>query len=99
MSQIKFIAQGVKWRDKVNGNTYHSVRVTRCKDGETIAANYQYGYGDHWKDTAKLLMRDNGWIPKKYNGQLYLYERENDYPIFWTVREGTKRDCMDHGEL
>ena len=95
--KIKFICNAVKWFDKVNGNTYHSVRVTRCKDGKVIATPYQYGYGDHYRQTAWELMLENKWIPKKYACQLYLFDRENDYPIDWNVSHGLKRDCIANG--
>lgn len=62
MSQIKFIAEGMKWYDKINGNTYHSVRITCCHRGKTIACQFQYGYGDHWKQTALMGMQKAGWI-------------------------------------
>ena len=56
MSQaIKFTVNAVRWFDKVNGNTYHSVRITRHKDGMTITAPFQYGYGDHYRQTALKL--------------------------------------------
>ena len=36
--RYKFTAQAIKWWDKVNGNTYHSVRVSRHRDGKPIGA-------------------------------------------------------------
>ena len=97
MNQIKFIVNAVKWRDRVNGNTYHSVRVIRCRDREEIYGQLTYGYGDSYRDTAKLTMLRAGWIPKKYRDNLYLYERENDYPIYYSVTYGTKRECKKNG--
>jgi len=104
--KIKYIANAVKWFDKVNGNTYHSVRITRCRDGKTIAAPYQYGYGDQYRDTALQLMAENKWLPVKYRGKensgigkWFMYERENNYPIAWTERHGLKRECVANGEL
>ena len=55
--QIKFTCIAKKWFDKVNGNTYHSVRVTRHKDGAVVVGQFQYGYGEHYKQTALAKAR------------------------------------------
>lgn len=103
---IKFNAYATRWFDKVNGNTYHSVRITRCKDSTTIVVPFQYGYGDMYRQTALEAMFEAGWLPKKYGKKnandstdLYLYERENNYPILWNVSDGLKRDCIANGTL
>jgi hypothetical protein len=102
--KIKFHAYATRWFDKVNGNTYHSVRITRCKDSITIAVPFQYGYGDMYRQTALDAMEAAGWLPKKYTGEEangshknYMYERENNYPILWNVSDGLKRDCVANG--
>jgi len=104
--KIKFVCNAVRWFDKVNGNTYHSVNVTRLRDGVIIYCDtpYQYGYGEHYRQTALELMLKNKWIPKKYgepttnmSNQLYLYDRENDYPIMWNVTDGLKREMIRNG--
>lgn len=42
---------GRRWRDKVNGNTYHSARV--FADGNLVATvPFQYGYGNQFEWTA-----------------------------------------------
>lgn len=104
--RIQYTATAKRWFDKVNGNTYHSVRVTRNEDGKTIACPFQYGYGDCYRQTALYAMLKEGWIPAKYgkeraNGSndLYSFERGNDYPIAWNVSDGLKRDCVANGEL
>lgn len=94
----KYIANGVRWFDKANGNTYHSVRITRVKDNKTIYCPFQYGYDDMYRQTALKAMLKAGWLPKKYNdSNLYSYERENNYTIYWTVSDGLKRDCIANG--
>ena len=102
--EIKFIARGFRWFDKINGNTYHSVRVIRLRDNKVIFAPYQYGYGDSYQDTALALMAENKWIPPRYrvrheNGSYNhrSYERENNYPIEWHITDGLKRDCIANG--
>jgi len=98
--KVKFVAHAVTWFDKVNGNTYHSVRITRTKDGAVIAGQFQYGYGDQYRYTASEEMLKAGWLPAQYKkDNAYLYERENNYPIEWIVTEGLKRDCVNNGIL
>lgn len=98
---IKFTVVARKWFDKVNGNTYHSVRCVRCSDGAVVVGPFQYGYGEHYKQTALEVMADAKWLPFKYRGrdEQFHYERENNYPILWTVSEGLKRDCVTNGIL
>jgi hypothetical protein len=107
--KIKFICNAVKWFDKVNGNTYHSVRITRCKDGKVIVglyAPYEYGYGDQYRYTALAAMAKAKWLPSKYIGKndrgatlASSYERENNYPIMWNVSNGLKREMIANGTL
>ena len=104
MRKIKFIAKAVRWFDKVNGNTYHSVQIERVRDGKVIYCQFQYGYGEQYRYTAYQEMMKNNWIPKKYhaspgfNSTAYLWERENNYPIVWNVTDGLKRDCVANGK-
>lgn len=104
--KIKYIAHACRWFDKVNGNTYHSVRITKVSTGETIYCQFQYGYGDHYRQTALDAMEKAKWLPVKYRGRdentgyplNYAYERENNYPIDWIVTDGLKRDCVANGK-
>ena len=58
--KIKFEVYGVRFHD-IYGNTYHSVRVVRLKDGETICSDKMvYGYGDDYQNTARRLMLKAG---------------------------------------
>jgi len=104
--QIKFTVSACRWFDRKNGNTYHSVRITRNRDGQTLACPMQYGYGDCYRQTALQAMAANKWLPVKYRGrhsngsaQAMCYEMENNYPILWNVAETTKRECLNHGQL
>jgi len=100
--KVEFVCNAIKWFDKVNGNTYHSVRITRCNDSEVIFGEFTYGYGDHYRQTALEVMNKAGWLAK-YAGkdidELYMFERENEYPIMWNVSDGLKRDCVANGVL
>jgi hypothetical protein len=101
---ILFTATAKRWFDKVNGNTYHSVRVVRHSDGEVLFCPFQYGYGDQYRYTALEAMARAGWLPEEYTVPLvsgglnvWAYERENNYPILWNVSDGLKRDCVANG--
>jgi len=52
---IKYLIHSKKWRDRVNGNTYH-------------AAPFQYGYGEQFIQSASEVMIKNGWIKEKLKG-------------------------------
>jgi hypothetical protein len=81
-----------------NGNTYHNVRITNNATGESIVTGTTYGYGDHYRQTALAAMDRAGWLPAEYSGDVrkhYEYERENDYPIAWTVEDTNKRDMVN----
>jgi hypothetical protein len=96
-NKIEYIANACRWFDKVNGNTYHSVRITRTKDGAVLKSSpVIYGYGDAYRDTAISLMVENKWISEKYKKHNYMFERENNYPISWNVSDGLKRDMKNN---
>jgi len=104
--KIKFVVNAARWFDKVNGNTYHSVRITKCSTGKTIAAKFQYGYGNQYQYSALEAMAKAKWLPVKYRKKLPhgglntgYYERENNYPIYWNISQGTKRECIANGKV
>jgi len=97
--EIKFIAHVVRWFDKVNGNTYHSVKIERVADGQVIAVPMTYGYGDHYRQTGLNLLLENQWINGYTKETIYLYERENNYPIIWNLTDGLKRECVANGKI
>ena len=99
--KIKFGVNACRWFDKVNGNTYHSVRITRYRDGATIVGAFRYGYGYHYRQTALSIMAENKWLPVKYRDRdaQFRYEVDNNYPIIWHVSDGLKRDCIANGEI
>ena len=98
MAKIKFTAVAVKWFDKAAGNTYHSVRITRHRDGKVLTCPMTYGYDDCYRQTALGAMDKAKWIPKAYQGgNSWIYERDNNYPILWSVSDGLKRECIANG--
>lgn len=53
-----------KWFDKVNGNTYHTVRIYIEDNGnsEVLKTNgIVYGYGDHYEQTACEMLNKAGY--------------------------------------
>ena len=95
-----FTCIACRWFDKTAGNTYHSVNIVRHSNGSAVAVKMTYGYGCQYKLTALKAMLQTGFLPEKYNkNNAYLYERENDYPIIWTVSDGLKRDMVANGKL
>jgi hypothetical protein len=106
-NKIQYVANAARWFDRGNGNTYHSVQITRVSDGKTIYCPFQYGYGEHYRQTALTAMINQGWLPREYIANpnhipegkkgYYMYERENNYPILWNVTDGLKKDCIKNG--
>ena len=52
---------GLKWFDKVNGNTYNRA-VVFLDNGERISTEYQYGYGNDYYYNAKKLCNEKAII-------------------------------------
>ena len=95
----EYTIEAVRWFDKVNGNTYHSCRITRHKDGAELACPLQYGYGDQYRQTALSAMVEAGWLKGYDKETVYRYERENDNPIVWIVSDGLKREAIALAEM
>ena len=50
---LKYIVEGFKWFDKINGNTYHSVNIINAETKDLIyQSGLTYGYGEQWRHTA-----------------------------------------------
>ena len=105
--EIKFICDAVRFFDCF-GNTYHSARIEKVSTGEVITSGSSlvYGYGEHYRQTALELMADSKWLPVKYRSKgaqkshnIYMYERENNYPISWNVSDGLKREAVQNGTI
>ena len=54
LDRPKYLIEGYRWFDKVNGNTYHTVLITDLDTGATVykSSNMEYGYGEQWQQTA-----------------------------------------------
>ena len=54
---------GRRWFQKSYGNTYHTARV--IVNGEELKSGIEYGYENHYLQTAAELLRENGYdIPE-----------------------------------
>lgn len=53
----EFMVQVCKWRDRVNGNTYHNVIVI-LGDHHYLRSGFKYGYGNQYKETAMKLIKE-----------------------------------------
>jgi hypothetical protein len=94
----KYTCIVVKWFDRLYGNTYHSCRIIRHSDNEVLLCPFTYGYGEQYRQTALTKMIESGWITEYTKDEMYIYERENDYPIIWVVSDGLKRECVANGK-
>lgn len=91
-----FTVEALRWFERRNGNTYHACLVTRHQDGAQLKCPFTYGYGRQYEQTALEAMLKAEWIPARYTDQLWMYERENEYPIIWIMRDAsTKRDLIE----
>jgi len=77
----KYLIVGRKWFDKTYGNTYHTVKIRDLENGETIVqTDMQYGYGDHYRQTAyfelvKLgLAKEEDYNNHALNRERFIYE-------------------------
>ena len=69
---IKYVIHAKKWRDKINGNTYHSVRVLNTQNNVMIASPFKYGYGEQFMQSAKEEMKKVNWLNDKFTPEDYL---------------------------
>tara|TARA_X000001388_G_C2160291_1_gene95897 strand:+ start:300 stop:575 length:276 start_codon:yes stop_codon:yes gene_type:complete len=61
---IKYVIHSKKWRDSINGNTYHSARILNTQNNEMIATPFKYGYGSQFIQSASDIMLEKKWINK-----------------------------------
>ena len=96
--RIKFTVIAKRWFDRVNGNTYHSVHITRTRDSKTLYVPFTYGYDSCYEQTTVETMADNKWLPVKYRNKdiqadfnIYRYNQQNNYPIEYTVIDVSRK--------
>lgn len=82
------LIEGRLWFDKVNGNTYHAVRIQA--NGQVIGIiPMTYGYGDMWQYTALEWLQKKGLVSEEVRS---IYELAIYADVYKTVTETLKRD-------
>jgi hypothetical protein len=88
---IKYVIHAKKWRDKINGNTYHSAQILKTENNLMIASSFTYGYGDQFIQTASERMKKQGWIKERLKGidlqQIHIIVED----------DCKKKDVISHG--
>ena len=58
---LKYIVEGRRWFDKINGNTYHKVYITDARNNSFVFGSpLTYGYDDQYRQTAFDWLIANG---------------------------------------
>ena len=80
--------EGRLWFDKINGNTYHAVRIQA--NGQVIGqVPMTYGYGDMWQYTALDWLKSKGLASQEVRS---IYELRKHAEVYITATETLKRD-------
>jgi hypothetical protein len=80
--------EGRLWFDKINGNTYHAVRIQA--NGQVIGqVPMTYGYGDMWQYTALDWLKSKGLVSEEVRS---IYELRKHAEVYITATETLKRD-------
>jgi hypothetical protein len=69
---IKYVIHAKKWVDKINGNTYHSVRILNTQNNAMIVAPFQYGSNDMFMQSAHEVMKEYNWVGDRFTPEDYL---------------------------
>ena len=77
----------LKWYDKVNGNTYHNVKIKDHHGDNFISSGVVYGYGNQYLVTAAGLIKD-------YNGD-ELHHNDLLPCIIAVVNVNTKKELKN----
>ena len=86
MNKIKYILHAKEWRDKVNGVTYFSCRITRTSDNHKWSVRFQAGYESYYEQISLELI----------NSLRSSTSKPIDYNDVYSVKESaTKKQCMN----
>ena len=84
--EIKLLIEGFEWFDKINGNSYHTIKITNLKDNCVIyrSENIVYGYGSQYEQTAydeliKLgLVKEEDRFNHDLNRQRFIFRKQEN---------------------
>ncbi len=91
---------GKEWFDRINGNSYHSVRVIinyGTPTQKTLVGSFRYGYGNSYEQTAGELLADEVG-ESKYIYPLWSWCNDRNIVLRSDIqRKCLKRDVVAHG--
>lgn len=82
----------LEWFDKVNGNSYFAGTVTLnygMKSEKVFVLPFQYGYGEHYIEQAKILLFEKGYF--KENDIMWRICKENNIILRTSKKENCKK--------
>ena len=88
MNRYEFIVVARKWFDKINGNTYHAVKVVRVADGKEEKSRKTYGYGNQFEVTAQVVLTEKFGVCENF-------VREKYSSIYWVIEPDCKKRDLD----
>lgn len=86
----KYLIEGFKWFDKINGNSYFSVDITRLKNNKLIiSTGICYGYGDQYIQKGYTELVKLGLCKEK---DRFNHDLNNKRFIYREIKNCLKRD-------
>jgi len=89
----KYLIEGYRWFDKVNGNTYHTVVITDLDKNEIIykSPHEMYGYEEQWQHTAYDKLKKMGLVKEE---DRFKHELNRNRFIYRQIDVNKKKDLF-----
>lgn len=85
---VRYIIQGRRWFDKVNGNTYHSVSIVDTKTNDIVYdSGMVYGYDDAYRQTAINYLIKTG----RMNDDDRTNHKQNKQHLYFAVEDVARK--------
>lgn len=84
----------LEWFDKINGNSYFSVRIRINGDEVDRRLAFGYGYGDAYRYDSLRLLEILGYVT---NDETYQGLREAGVKVHASIHNALKREVVRHG--